>query len=457
MNEPSEPSAARKVFSGEWEGQVTSCPAQTVPAGASGNLVGLGYGDIAPEVGVTGTPVIDPATNILYVVSKSVDASKTIFYQRLHAIDLASGAEKSSGSPVSVSASFPIVSGTPVSFNPRQENQRPGLALSGGKVWVAWASHEDSVPWFGWLIGYSYSGGTFTQSAVLNVAPNQRMAGIWMSGGAPSVDSNVHIYVITGNGTFDATSTSPPNNDYGDSFLQLQPVTSGISVSSYFTPTDQSDDNNSDRDFGSGGAALVLNLSTGTPAHLVVGGGKDGTLYVLDGDNLGGSGDSNAYQMIPLNAGIYATGAFWNNTLYLAPVDEPVMAYTFNATTRKFNTTLAMHSGDSFGFPGATASISASGASNGIVWAINSHNYCTPQSGGCGPAQLYAYSATALGTQLWNSTIIGADSAGNAVKFTVPTVSNGKVYIGTRGDNKGGSTGSTSKDGELDVYGLKPN
>ena len=431
----------------------------TVPAGATGNLVGIGYGDLAPEAGVTGTPVIDPATNILYVVSKSVDASKTVFHQRLHAIDLATGAEKSAGSPVNISATFPIVSGPPVNFNPRQENQRPGLALYGGKVWVAWGAHEDSEPWFGWLLGYSYSGGTFTQAAVFNASPNQRMAGIWMSGGAPSVDSNGRMYVITGNGKYDATSTSPPNNDYGDSFLQLQPgTTTGISVHSYFTPSDQSDDFNSDRDFGAGGAALVLNLGTGSPGHLVVGGGKDGALYVLNADsNLGGSGDANAYQMISLHSAIFATAAFWNNTLYIAPVDDPVVAYAFDPTTRKFNTTRAMESGNSFGFPGATASISASGTTNGIVWAINSHNYCTPQSGGCGPAQLYAYSATALGTQLWSSTSIGADAAGNAVKFTVPTIANGKVYIGTRGNNKGSGTGSTSKDGELDVYGLKPN
>ena len=429
----------------------------TVPAGATGNLVGYGFGDIAPEVGVIGTPVIDPVGQILYVVSKSVDASKTVFHQRLHAIDLASGAEKSAGSPVNISASYPVVSGNPATFDARGENQRPGLALSGGKVWVTWAAHEDHPPWYGWVIGYAYSGGTFTQSGVLNVAPNTGHAGIWMSGAAPSVDSNGNMYVITGNGTFDATSTTTPNNDYGDSFLQLKPGAGSLTVNSYFTPTDQSNDNAVDRDFGAGGAALVLNLGSGSPSHLAIGGGKDGALYVLNGDNLGGSGDGNAWQVIQLNEGIFATGAFWNNTLYLAPIDHAMMGFTFNPATRKFNTPVAMQSGNSFGFPGATASISASGATNGLVWAINSHNYCTPQSGACGPAQLYAYSATTLGTALWNSTIIGGDAAGNAVKFTVPTVANGKVYIGTRGNNTGGNTGSTSKDGELDVYGLKPN
>jgi Putative Ig domain len=430
----------------------------TVPSGATGNLVGLGYGDIAPEVGVIGSPVIDAATNTLYVVSKSVDASKTVFHQRLHAIDLATGSEKSSGSPVNIAATYPINGGSTVSFSARQQNQRAALTLSGGTVWVAWGSHEDSAPWYGWLIGYTYSGGAFAQSSVLNVAPNASESGIWMSGGAPSVDSSGSLYLITGNGAFDATSTTAPNNDYGDSFLQLKPGTGSLAVSSYFTPTDQADDDNLDQDFGSGGAALVLNLGTGSPSHLVLGGGKDGALYILNGDSLGGSGDAHAYQVIHMNAGIFATGAFWNNTLYLAPLGLPMMAYTFDPVARKFNTTVAAQSSNPFQFPGATASISANGASsNGLVWGINSHNYCTPQSGGCGPAQLYAYSATGLGTPLWSSTALGADTAGNAVKFIVPTVANGRVYVGTRGDNRGGGTGSTSKDGELDVYGLKPN
>jgi hypothetical protein len=428
----------------------------TVPAGTTGNLVGVGYGDLAPEAGVIGTPVIDPVAGVLFVVSKSVDASQTVFHQRLHAIDLTTGKEKFAGSPLNIAASYPTSSGGSVSFSARQENQRPGLALAQGKVWVAWASHEDSSPWYGWVIGFTYGGGTFTPASVLNLAPNAGAAGIWMSGGAPSFDSKGRMYVITGNGKFDATSTSAPNNDYGDAFLQLTPGANSLTVSSYFSPSNQADSNAMDRDFGAGGAALVLNLGTGNPSHLVVGGGKDGMLYVLNGDNLGGAGDSNAYQMINLKLPIFATGAFWNNTLYLAAIADSLRAYTFDPATRKFNTTSAMQSGY-FGFPGATPSISASGASsNGIVWAINSHNYCTAQSGGCGPAELHAFAANAPGTELWKSTTIGADAAGYAVKFTVPTVANGKVYIGTRGNNKGSASGST-KPGELDVYGLKPN
>ena len=428
----------------------------TVPSGTSDFLVGFGPGsggDITPEVGVIGTPVIDPAGAILYVVSKSVDSGRTNFYQRLHAIDLTTGHEKS-GSPVAIAASYPGTGdgGTRVAFSPRYQNQRAGLALVNGRVYVAWGSHDDAPPWYGWIAGYVYNGAAFTQSAALTVTPNTQEGGIWMSGGAPSADTNGHLYVITGNGTFDVTNPTGPTNDYGDCFLQLN---SALAVSSWFTPSDQATDFANDVDFGSGGAAMVVNLSS---ASLVVGGGKDGQLYVLNGGNLGGSGDTNAAQNFYVGAGIYSTAAFWNNTLYLAPNNQPLQAYAFSASTSRFNVGATSQSPTAFGGWGSTPSVSASGASsNGIVWVIDGKNYCLAESAGCGPAVLRAYDATSLSSELWNSSLASADSAGNAVKFTVPTVANGKVYVGTRGNNIGGVFGSTSISGELDVYGLKPN
>jgi hypothetical protein len=423
----------------------------SVPSGNAGFLVGVGPGgDIAPEVGVTGTPVIDPAGAILYVVSKSVDAGRSNFYQRLHAIDLTTGNEKS-GSPVAIAATYPGTGdgGTSVAFSPRSQNQRAGLALVNGTVYIAWGSHDDAPTWYGWIAGYTYNGTALTQSSALSVTPNATEGGIWMSGGAPSADANGHLYVITGNGAFDVT-----NKDYGDCFLQLN---SALAISSWFSPTDQFNDNVNDLDFGSGGSALVLNLSTG-PGHLVIGGGKDGELYLLNGDIMGGSGDTNAYQHFNVGNAIFETAAFWNNTLYIAPVGGSMLAYAFNTSTNVFNTTQTSQSAATFGFPGSTPSVSATGAgSNGIVWGIDNSNYCTGQSPACGAAVLHAYSATNLATELWNSSMVGADAAGNAVKFTVPTVANGKVYVGTRGNNAGGASGSTSISGELDVYGLKPN
>jgi hypothetical protein len=420
----------------------------TVPSGTTGYLVGGGSGDITPEVGVTGTPVIDPTSHTLYVVSKSVIASGPTFYQRLHAIDLTTGNEKT-GSPVTIAGTYPGTAdgGTTTTFSPRQQNQRPGLALVNGVVYIAWASHEDNPPYYGWVIGYNAS--NLSQAAVLNISPNVGRGGIWMGGAAPSADSSNNLYLITGNAIFDATNTTAPHNDYGDSFLKL---TSSLAVSQYFTPSDESTDNSGDNDFGAGGAAILVDQPTGPVQHLVIGGGKDGYLYLLNRDAMGGLGDSNAWQRFNFGNGIFATGAFWNNTFYMAGIYGPLQAYSFNTTTGKFNTANISQSSATFSFPGSTPSVSSSGTTNGIVWALNNGNYCTNPSKACGPAVLHAYDATSLATELWNSSTSGTDNAGNAVKFAVPTVANGKVYVGTRGSDV-----SQGGIGELDVYGLKPN
>ena len=422
----------------------------SVPSGGPGYLVGAGFGDIMPEAGVTGTPVIDPSTNTLYVVAKSMIASSPTFYQRLHALDLTTGKEKS-GSPVTIAGTYPgkADGGTTVTFNPRQQNQRPGLALVGGIVYIAWASHEDHAPYHGWVMGYNAS--NLSQTAVLNVTPNVGYGGIWMSGGAPSADSSNNLYLITGNGTFDATNTSGSTNDYGDSFLKL---TSSLVVSQYFTPSNEATDNANDADFGSGGAAILVDQPSGPVQHLVIGGGKDGYLYLLNRDAMGGLGDSNAWQRFNFGNQIFSTGAFWNNTFYMAGENGHLQAFSFNTSTGKFNTSNVSQSSAIYGPPGSTPSVSSSGTSNGIVWALNNGNYCTTQSTGCGPAVLHAYDSASLATELWNSSLGSGNSAGNAVKFTVPTVANGKVYVGTRGNNTGGITSSSTVPGELDVYGL---
>ena len=211
-------------------------------------------------------------------------------------------------------------------------------------------------------------------------------------------------------------------------------------------------------------AIAILRQAQGALAR--VGGGKDGSLYLLNGDNMGGFGDSSARQRfsVPVDPTsglpyeIFATAAFWNNSLYLAPVGGPMLAYAFNTSTNLFNTTATSRSATAYGFAGSSPSVSASGASsNGVLWGLDTGSFCTNQANSCGPAVLHAYNATNLASELWNSSMIAADAAGYAVKFTVPTVANGKVYIGTRGNNIGGAFGSTTISGELDVYGLKPN
>jgi chitodextrinase len=440
----------------------------SVPS-SSGGLVGAGFGDITPETGVTGTPVIDPGTNTLYVVSKSAIASPLSFFQRLHALNLTNGNEKT-GSPVAIDNSI-SVSGTgdgmvsgKVAFDPRNEHQRPGLAVVNGVVYIAWASHEDRDPYHGWIIGYNATTLAQVPGAVFNTTPNRvgtvsySRGGIWMGGGAPAADSSGNLYFLTGNGTFDAATGG---SNYGDSTMKLS-TTAGLSVADWFTPADQASLDGADTDHGSGGAAILVDQPTSPVQHLVIGGGKEGNLFLLNRDAMGNYGgsttpaNSRAIQIFSVGNGIFSTSAFWNNSLYIAPAGGPLQAYPFITTTGQFNPGSATSAAVSFGFPGATPSISSSGASaNGIVWATDSSKYCTPQSPGCGPAVLHAFDATKLSTELWNSSQATSDNAGFAVKFTVPTVANGKVYIGTRGNDTG--MGTSSILGELDVYGLKPN
>jgi len=438
-------------------------------ASGSGGLLGSGFGDISPEVGITGTPVIDLSTSTLYIVSKSAIANPLSFFQRLHALNLASGNEKA-GSPVAIDNSI-FVAGTgdgsvnaKVAFDPQNEHQRPGLALVNGVVYIAWASHEDHDPYHGWIIGYNATTMAQASGAVFNTTPNHvgtvpySRGGIWMGGGAPAADSSGNLYFLTGNGTFDADSGG---SNYGDSTMKLS-TTAGLSVADWFTPADQAGLDGADADHGSGGAAILIDQPTGPVQHLVIGGGKEGNLFLLNRDQMGHYGasvnpvNSNAVQIFNVGNGIFSTSAFWNNSLYIAPSGGPLQGYPFSTATGRFNTGSATSSAVSFGFPGATPSISANSAtSNGIVWAIDASTYCTQQSPGCGPAVLHAFDATKLSPELWNSSLVASDRAGFAVKFTVPTVANGKVYIGTRGNDNG--SGTSSIRGELDVYGLQPN
>jgi hypothetical protein len=286
-----------------------------------------------------------------------------------------------------------------------------------------------------------------------------------MSGAAPAIDEQGRLYVLTGNAGFDATSPTAPNDDYGDSLLQMS---LGLKVLQYFTPSDQNADQIYNNDFGSGAAAVLADLPAGSPVtHLLIGGGKDGNLYVFNRDSLGGYGDSHAWQELSvgtegdLNAAtpgvIFTVGAIWNDTYYLAPALGPLKAYHLDPSTAKLSLAgTATSPSGGYGYPGSTPSISAAGAGNGVVWVLDDSQYCTPAAPGCGPAVLHAYDASNVARELWNSAESSSDQAGFPVKFALPTIANGKVYVGTRGNNTGGAYGSTSRSGELDVYGLKP-
>src|SRR5467141_1942700 len=421
--------------------------------------------DLVPEIGITGTPVIDEQTSTLYVVAKTkeVSADGAHYVHRLHALDITTGTEKFQGpavigDTVFAGGNYTYVSGPSVDgtgdgsingrlfFNALRQHQRPGLLLVMGGVYIGFGSYGDIQPYDGWVIGYAAA--DLAQAPVLfNTTPDGGLGGIWMSGTGPAADADGNIYVITGNGTFD---TAAPRTNYGDSFIRLSPA-GGLSVADFFTPANQSDLNEGDLDLGSGGA-IVLPDSAGSEAHphLLIGGERQGVLYVIDRDNMTGfnPGGDQVLQTVPITAGpacitcrIFSTPAFWEGKLYVEKMRQMMQQYT--VANGVLSALPALQAGDTFGFPGATPAISSNGATNGIVWALDTSNNGTPKgSGSSGPTILFAYDATNL-NKLFNSPTSGAGAAGNAVKFTVPTVANGKVYVGTQT--------------ELSVFGLLPN
>jgi hypothetical protein len=413
-------------------------------------------GDTSPDIGIVGTPVIDPVSNIMYVVSKSKNSSAVPFNQKLHALDIATGMEKVA--PMTISATAlgngnGSVGGV-LTFDPLLNNERSALLVENGHVIIGWASHCDNGAYEGWVM--SYNATTLAQEAVLNTAPNGALAGVWMSGAGPAADSSGNIYLATGNGTFDAGGAAP-NNDYGDSVLKLGPPSGGtFPVLSYFTPKSQATLEAEDGDQGSGGALLFPTVG----AHnYLAQAGKEGNLYVANQASLGGysTTSNNVVQELAgaLPGGVWGAPAYWNGNLYYGSTSSPLWAFSFDAvSTASLSSSFTSATALSFVFPAPTPSVSSSGTSNGIVWALDDTNYCTNQSLACLPAVLHAYDATNLAHELWNSSQSASDTAGLAVKFTVPTIANGRVYVGTRGNDKGFGS---SNPGELDVYGLKSN
>jgi hypothetical protein len=445
-----------------------------------GNVAAGCNGDVYPEVGVTGTPVIDPASGTIYLVGASeipgpgsgnCSLPPLRFYHRLHALDITTGNEKFMA-PITIAAEVVGTgdgsSGGMVSFNSQLHHQRPGLALSNGAVYVAFASHEDQPPYHGWLLGYNASN-VQQQLSVFNTTPNGLNGadgGIWAGGGAPAVDSGGDVYVSTGNGVFDQGAGMAMENDYGDSVLRLTPVAGNtpngenLQLDGYFTPDTEATLEVNDYDLGSGGVVLLPDQTVG-PVHLLVELGKDGVVYLINRDNMGTFQPNNNSQIPQYFNGtgaFWGTAAFWQNSLYFAGASDFLKQLSFDPGTG-FNTTASSKSTQVYGFPDVSPSVSSQGASNGIVWAIDAglYGYASPNAAGgiicyrvpvpaacTGPAILRAYDATNLMQEYWNSTQAASkrDQAGNAVKFVPPTIANGKVYVSTRT--------------EIDVYGLLP-
>jgi hypothetical protein len=404
---------------------------------------GGNYKDFAGNMGIVGTPVIDPASGTLYVVVRTKEAGNN-FVQRLRALDVATGAERPN-SPVTIFATFPgsgagNTNGV-IPFDGQHQNQRPGLTLVNGLVYVTWSSHCDWNPYHGWVMGYNAT--TLQRTTAWNNTPGGSMGGIWMSDQAPPADANGNIFISTGNGNFDGL------NNWGESFLKLSPNGSSMSVASWFTPYDWVALNNADADLGSGGVMLI----PGT--QLMMSGGKAGKLYVVNRDNMGGlsgstTADTNIVQSWSLGShSLHGGPAWWQGPTasfaYIwAAGSDRLRQYQFNGAL--FNTAPFAQSTTigGAGQPGGILSLSANGtnAGTGILWASVNTSANANQATVAGT--LHAYSAQNVGLELWNSDMLSPrDAVGTFAKYCAPTVANGKVYAATFSNR-------------LLVYGLLP-
>lgn len=385
--------------------------------------------NVSPEIGITSTPAIDPVTGTIYLESKTKEivAGIATYPHRLHALDVGSGAEKFGG-PVLIKATFPgMGDGNDgqgnVPFNDLRQFNRPGLLLANGIVYISYGSHGDNGPYHGWVLGYQAQ--TLQPQGVLNTTPNGGLGGIWQAGGAPAADNAGNFFLITGNGSYGAGV-----RNYADSFVRVACIATNLVVADHFAPYNQQFLADADLDLGSGGLILLPD-SVGSAAHphLLVGAGKEGVVYLVDRDNMGRFNSTNNSQIVQTVAGgatewSFGSPAYFNQVLYYVGTDDPMKAFTISNGV--MSTMPVAISGNTFGYPGATPSVSANSSSNGIVWVLQT------DAAPAGSAVLHAYAATNIAVELYHSSqITGRDDAGPAVKYTVPTVVNGKVYVGS--------------------------
>lgn len=395
----------------------------------------MGCPFISPEVGITPTPVIDPASRAIYVLVRTAELGRdrnVRFFQRLHALDLATGVERP-GSPVLIRASvttttlFGLLS-KEVSFHALLENPRAALLLSGGNVYLTWGSACDVGPYHGWVLAYDAR--TLKPTGVFNTSPDSAESGIWQSDTGIAADRDGAIYAVTGNGKFDAALGG---RDYGDSVLKLAFHNGALGVRDYFTPSDEERLNRSDIDLGSSGPVLLPD-QRGPHPHLLVAAGKAGLVYVIDRDHMGGfhaGSNSHAIQTLQAGTGAFGAPAYWNGHLYYANRKDDLK--DFVVEDGKLLPTPAHQSAEQFAHPGAIPCVSANGAKDAIVWLVVSQG--RNRQGVNSDAILHAYDAADVSHELYSAVL------GPSVRFATPTVAGGRVYIGARR--------------ALDVYGLR--
>ncbi|MBC7658937.1 MAG: RICIN domain-containing protein [Chitinophagaceae bacterium] len=400
------------------------------------------YHDFSGNIGIVGTPVINDVTDTMYFVVRTKQNGK--YFQWLHAIDIKNGNERPS-SPTEIKFSVPgsgegSVNGM-IAFDPRKQNQRTALLLSGNTVYMGWASHCDTGPYHGYLAGFDAD--TLALKRVFNTTPGGGEGGIWQAGQGASADADGNIYIVTGNGTFDAHTGG---NNYGQAFLKLAPTESGFKVASWFTPFNYDQLNRDDNDLGGSGALLIPDT------HLVLSGGKGGVWYLVDRDNMGGwqaDSDSQIVQSINVadNRHLHGSPTWWEGPngkfAYVWAEYKHLRAYRFNGTQFELpafgESTMAAPDG----MPGGFLSISAYGskAGTGILWA--SHPFLGDANQAARAGILRAFDASDITKEIWNSRQNLSDDLGLFAKFTSPTIANGKVYASTFS-------------GQLVVYGLLP-
>ena len=360
---------------------------------------------VQPEVGITATPVIDAASGTIFVLAQTVE--KGIFVNKLHALDITSGAER---------AGSPAVLSDPA-FDPKQEFERSALLLANGNVYTAFASYGDIAPYKGFM--FAFNAGTMAKVAVWDVTPTGTEGGIWMGAAGPAADANGNIFVAAGNGTWDGVT------NFGQSVVKLDPT---LHVMDFFAPFNANQLNIGDHDLGAGGVLLVPD-QTGTFPHEAVVCGKNEPIYVLNRDNLGKKGatdDSQAIQLVHNQLGgpglqdedkCFTTAAFFNQTLYFIGNNDVIKAFSLDGSSGKLSLTPTSKGSFIFPFPGGQAVVSSNGTSNGIVWAVDFNL----------AGSLHAFDATDVSHELYRS-----PSIGQPAKWAVPTVINGKVYVATK-------------------------
>ncbi len=392
---------------------------------------------VNPYVGILSTPLIDATSNTMYLVTETT-GTQVPFY--LHALDVTSGAEKFGG-PVAINASVTGTEGTGTSHTITLGTdcyQRMGLALNP-------VTNSIVIPFgscaHGWIVSYDKT--SLQQTAVFNDTPNDNGGGgLWASGGAVAIDDITgDLYLMSGVDEGDEITTG-----YSDSFLRLAPT--NLSVLDYFTPDNAQVLEENDVDLGSGSNILVPNNSSSTP-HETIGGGKDGNIFVVNRDEMGSFSPSQNNVIQTVHTGtqqynnIFSTPVYWNGSIYYHCSHDVLHAFSWSASTGLMSTSPTSSATAVYTQHGATPSLSANGDANGIIWDTDNTNYDQNDPSSSGPLVLHAYDAANVATELYNSTQAGTrDTAGLALKFTVPTIASGKVFVPTAS--------------ELDIYGVLP-